>query len=119
LWGHRAVPVGISTADPELLKVLCEWADVICPLQAYFSEAIPKEYHGKITHHFDIGGDVWGVPYKGELQKLVDERIFSYLLNNKIPHLTSLVRDQEKSPLSPDKIYKKQYLVTGDKNGTS
>lgn len=112
LWGHNAVPIGLCSSGPDLMKVLCEWADVICPLQNYFIEGIPKEYHVKTTTHFDIGSDIWGVPYKKEMQKILDDRIFSYLVENKIPHLTPLWREQDPAPLSPERLVQKQSLVT-------
>lgn len=93
------------------MRTLCEWADVICPLQGYFVEGIPKEYHGKVTTHFDIGGDVWGVPYHPAMQKILDEKIFRYLLDNKIPHLTALYREQDAAPLTPETLMRKQSLV--------
>lgn len=111
LWGHHAVAIGLCSSGPELMRTLCEWADVICPLQGYFVEGIPKEYHGKVTTHFDIGGDVWGVPYHPAMQKILDEKIFRYLLDNKIPHLTALYREQDAAPLSPETLMRKQSLV--------
>lgn len=59
-WGHNAVAIGLCSSGPDLMNVLCEWADVICPLQGYFIEGIPEQFHGKVTKHFDIGGDIWG-----------------------------------------------------------
>lgn len=110
-WGHNAVAIGLCSSGPELMRTLCEWADVICPVQGYFVDGIPREYHGKVTNHFDIGGDVWGVPYHPVMQKIIDEKIYRYLLDNKIPHLTSLIRGQDSAPLDPEALVRKQSLV--------
>lgn len=112
LWGHNAVAIGLCSSGPDLMNVLCEWADVVCPLQGYFIDGIPKEFHKKVTKHFDIGEDIWGVPYTPAMQKIIDDRIYSYLIENKIPHLTPLYRAQDPAPLTPEALNRKQSLVT-------
>jgi hypothetical protein len=111
LWGHRAVAIGLTTADPTSMEALCEWADVICPLQAYFADGIPPQFASKVTTHFDVGGDVWGKPYHPTLHQLLDGRIRAYLIANKIPHLTSLVREQQPAPITIDSLKVPQRLA--------
>lgn len=110
LWGHQAVAIGLCTSGKDLMETLCEWADVICPLQKKFIDGIPTTYHYKTTDHFDIGEDVWHAPYNKDMQKKLDEKIRSYLITNKIPHLTTTLRPQD-SVIIRDSLYPKQELV--------
>lgn len=66
-FGRDAVAVGWSTAGPELMRVLCAWAQVVVVMQEKFRERIPVEFRSKVVA-CDVGEDVWVNPRHPELQ---------------------------------------------------
>lgn len=66
-YGQQAIAAGWETASPDTIRMLCEWADYVMPMQAEFVKYIPKEFHGKVKV-IDVGPDTYGYPNHPTLQ---------------------------------------------------
>lgn len=66
--GQEALAGGWETLSPESIRMLCEWADFVMPMQTEFVKYIPVEYHLKMRV-IDVGPDVYGTPLHPVLQE--------------------------------------------------
>lgn len=73
---------------PETMRILCDWADLIVPVEPRDLPKGPEQYKDRWAaspmwdakydgkrHVFDIGPDVWGNAREGQLQGLIASRI--------------------------------------------
>lgn len=68
-FSRDAVAIGWSAAGPELMRTLCEWADVVVVMETKFKKHIPPDFHPKVKI-CDVGDDRWVNPRHPELQEL-------------------------------------------------
>lgn len=72
---HDVISLGISTAEPETIEMLCKWTDKILLAEPEMKEKIPQEYQSKIDYRFTIGPDIYDVFIQGPLKDLVHKKL--------------------------------------------
>jgi hypothetical protein len=69
--GHDAIAIGTFWSSPDTLRLLCEWADLICPVDTQHTDNLPVEdtkrwLNAPLWHYIHkikvipIGRDMWG-----------------------------------------------------------
>ena len=57
---QEAIAIGRKHSSIETIKLLCEWADIICIMQPHMIESITVEFKYKLKC-FDVGPDIFGI----------------------------------------------------------
>lgn len=71
----NVVAIGHQTATPELLMLLCEWADIILIAEGKMAEFLPEQFRSKIEPRFEIGRDRWGAWAASEMQNIIKNQL--------------------------------------------
>lgn len=68
---YNSVAIGWRTASPELLEMLCTWADKILIAEPSMAKHLPGVAQSKIEHGFTIGEDIGWYAAQPELQEII------------------------------------------------
>ena len=90
-YGCEAISASTYWLSKETMRMLCEWADVIAPIQIRDPDYEPEPdrslwrenvmwTYGNKVHIFPIGKDVYGNAQHAELRKLIKEVMKTWLL---------------------------------------
>lgn len=86
--GIDSVALSSINNTPETMEMMCEWADVVVPVEPRYEHQVPNEYKAKwenckmwdekFNHKrkvLNLGADVWGNARHPELREIIKSRI--------------------------------------------
>lgn len=68
---HDAIAIGWRLNSPEVMSLLCDWADMIIVMESYMREEIPFQFLSKVEV-CDVGPDTYGSPFNNDLLDKVE-----------------------------------------------
>jgi predicted protein tyrosine phosphatase len=90
--GIDSIALSAINNTPETMDMICEWADLIIPVEPQYKHKVPEQYRikwesckmwdAKYDHKrkvFDLGPDVWGNARDPILRKKIVEQIDNFL----------------------------------------
>lgn len=69
-----AIACSAEKNSTDTLLLLCEWADLICPMQPEFSSVVPKQFENKIRV-IDVGPDRFGSCFHPQLHAIIEQKL--------------------------------------------
>jgi len=88
-FGHEVIAIGYDNTNNETKKLVFDWADRIVIMSMEIWDLALASHDAEYGHKFnilDVGQDVWGDPFKVDLQLkifnlLIEETDFAYHIN--------------------------------------
>lgn len=90
--GIDSVALSSINNTPETMTMMCEWADLIVPVEPQFEHQVPNEYKSKwesckmwddkYKHKrkvLNLGADIWGNARHPQLRQIIKNRITEIL----------------------------------------
>lgn len=87
-YSQDAVALSSINNSDETMAMMCEWADLICPVEPRYEHKVPEQYKNKWENCkmwdtkydtkrkvFNIGEDVWGNARDTNLVNLIQSKI--------------------------------------------